>query len=129
MKTKDSRIFLFFFLHKSLQSILSAFMHATLTKSGSLIKHTQTDTHSYRCLAICSAGFGTCSGADLVEMARGQMWLPPPPSYTSPTPLPPPPLAPSLNRSRAGMIDMGARSWPMKTRPAFFAYSGRAPLA
>lgn len=67
--------------------------HATESDVNQKLGKTHT---GYCCLAWSSAGFGTCSSADFAEMARGQMWLPPPPT-----------LLPSLNCSRAEMIDTG----------------------
>lgn len=90
-ETKDSRVF--FTPPPQLLRIRFIIFHATESDVNQKLGKTHT---GYCCLAWSSAGFGTCSSADFAEMARGQMWLPPPPT-----------LLPALNCSRAEMIDTG----------------------
>lgn len=105
MKTNDIRVF-----PPQVLRIHLKLLYATESDVNQKLGKTHT---GYCCLARSSAALGTRSSADFAEKARGQMWLPPP-------------LFELLPRRNDWQ---GARSWPMKTRPAFFAYSGRAPLA
>lgn len=87
------------------------------------------NTHAHTATAVSrvsSAGSGTCSSADLVVMARGQMWFPPPPSlhllllhhffrlWTAPAPewLTPGPVRGQWKHAMPSLHTVAARHWP-----------------